>query len=194
MENKTLSKLTNQSTNEHGDRWFTDKKNVVQFTELVLSDVLKVFNKIKNSKIEGEEITSQELSVELRKHFKLEEKQKMPKEKPYKLNDDEYYDVRLNSHKADIPKLALQIYNWASDFRDRRGIRQTWDHSMDEKDAARFYNKIYKLLNGKVVTTKEINLITEELLNIPGMRQEWEQIDDDILEEIKNTWLENFSK
>lgn len=194
MENKTLSKLTSQSTNEHGDRWFTDEKNVVQFTELVLSDVVKVFNKIKNSKIEGEEITSQELSVELRKHFKLEEKQKLPKEKPYKLNDNEYYDVRLNRHKADIPKLALQIYNWAGDFRDRRGIRQTWDHSMDEKDENKFYNKIYKLLNGKVVTTKEINLITEELLNIQGMRQEWEQIDDDILEEIKDSWLEIFSK
>lgn len=176
MENKALCTLTSK------------------ITELVLSDVIKDFNQIKLNKSEGEKITSNELNVELKKYFKLEEKQKSPKEKPYKLNDDEYYDVRLKRHKEGIPKLALQIYNWASDFRDRRGIRQTWDSSMDEKDANKFYNKIYKLLNGKVVTANEINLITEELLNIPGMRQEWNQIDDDVLEEIKDCWLEIFLK
>jgi hypothetical protein len=122
------------------------------------------------------------------------------------LSKDEYYGVVLKDSKfhtptTDItktPQLALDIYAWVNDFSDRRGLRQTWD-MVSEADQDKFMNDAYALLqknlNGSnVVTIKEIDKLIELFLTIPSMSNEYDNIDQDIQDEIRGQWLSIFQK
>lgn len=122
------------------------------------------------------------------------------------LSKDEYYDVVLKDSKfhtptTDItktPQLALDIYAWVNDFSDRRGLRQTWD-MVSEADQDKFMNDAYALLqknlNGSnIVTIKEIDKLIELFLTIPSMSNEYDNIDQDIQDEIRGQWLSIFQK
>lgn len=121
------------------------------------------------------------------------------------LSMDEYYDVVLKNvehHKpttdiSGLSSLVLGFYAWVNDFTDRRGIRHTWDQEMAEQEQNDFFNNTYKLfensLNGSnIVTLTNIEVLTEHLKTIPGMTSIFDGIDDDIIEEMKATWLTYF--
>lgn len=121
------------------------------------------------------------------------------------LSKNEYYDVIFkndSSHTPEndiskIPPLGIAVYNWVRDFSDRRGIRQTYESQLSEEDENDFLNETYQLLTKELQKTPEFNLDMIELLikklkRINRMSSEFDQIDDDIMEEIKETWLDIF--
>lgn len=121
------------------------------------------------------------------------------------LSKKEYYDVILKDsgyHQStinitEIPPLVIAIYQWISDFTDRRGIRQTWDQ-LNEDAQEDFMNLSYNVLLKTVnspqdITLSEINSLYYLLKKLPSMSHEIDMIDDDIIEEIKTTWLNIFN-
>ncbi len=112
---------------------------------------------------------------------------------PYTLKMDEYYDAIVYDKKEGIPQLVLNIYEWVSDFTDRRGFRQNWDAYLDENEQNEFLNKIYTLLEGKDFTKKELKIIRTEIKKLPGIEETYSEIDDDIIKEIDTTWLNIFT-
>ena len=120
----------------------------------------------------------------------------------YILNHNDYYDVILKDssiHKStieinSIPILAQKVYLWINDFTGRRGFRQNWESYFSEEEQETLMNNVY----GKFYNEKEINLESMEFLldilkSVPGNSQTIDEIDDDIMLEIKESWIDIFN-
>lgn len=110
------------------------------------------------------------------------------------LSIDEYYDVVV-SHKKDSTwdNLRLAIYHWMRDFTDRRGIRQAWDMVSDQ-DQNTFINKVYhSFKNNQEIDEYDMDILSGMLCSVGSISHEYDSIDDDIQQEIKETWLEIFN-
>lgn len=109
------------------------------------------------------------------------------------LSMDEYYSVVVEKNKnSDWDNLRLAIYYWLNDFTDRRGLRQAWDIVSDEEQNS-FINKVYhNFKNTQEFDEYDMDILVGMLCCVGSISHEYDYIDVDIQQEIKNTWLDIF--
>lgn len=121
------------------------------------------------------------------------------------LSISEYHDfilkksIYIKGSNTKIPNLVLGVYKWVEDFTDRRTIRQNWEQYLNESDKNIFMNESYEKLNKSVekygeISYSDIDKLIEQLQSISGIRDTFQNIDDDIKDDIKSTWLYILSK
>jgi hypothetical protein len=111
------------------------------------------------------------------------------------LSMDEYSKVVYNKVRniEGLDNLSIAIYHWVSDFSDRKGLDHAWDE-VEEKDRNQFLTKIYNQNRNNVSFDEyDMEIIESELCSFKGLGHEYDYIDSDIRQEIRETWLEIFT-
>ncbi len=117
------------------------------------------------------------------------------------LTQDRYYDVILEEKKFnDISNLEKALYFWVRDFSDRKGIRHAWDNISDEEQYE-FLNRIYMMhrvpfgrREPEVFSLDDSRVLLDDLSNMGSINQEVSIIDDDIVQEILQEWMDIFNR
>lgn len=112
---------------------------------------------------------------------------------------NEYYDYVLKDsefHKPscdinNIPETAKKLYQFMDDFLGRRGLRQNWESYLSAQEEQELMNKLYlAIMNNQFNDKEDINILIQILKKVPGNPDTFSEIDDDIIDEIKQTWFD----
>lgn len=112
---------------------------------------------------------------------------------------NEYYDYVLKDsefHKPscdinNIPETAKKLYQFMDDFLGRRGLRQNWESYLSAQEEQELMNKLYlAIMNNQFNDKEDVNILIQILKKVPGNPDTFSEIDDDIIDEIKQTWFD----
>lgn len=113
-----------------------------------------------------------------------------------KLYPDVYYDFVLKegNHELDAPrKIALTLLH---DILDRRGYRQEFESNMDEDIQNEIVDEWVKLITGNINREPMViaKVIEADVRSRGGWDNIYYSIDDDIREEMLETWAEKMQE